>query len=103
MACHDRTIDDYMAQMGMQLHNTRTIAGLSDVTVVAKRAGVPRVLVNRVELGDPSVQAAELIAIALALDMTVHIQPQRPANKGEQAALDQIERLRPPPGRPNDG
>jgi hypothetical protein len=29
------------------------------------------------------VPAAQLIAIALALDMTVHIQPQRPANKSD--------------------
>lgn len=87
-----RSVTERLAQIGAQLRNARLTAGLSQ-SEVAARAGVTRQLVSRIETGHPAGEVGALIAVAAALDYQIEAKPPRPPNRGEQAALELIERL----------
>lgn len=89
-------VREQLAQLGSQLRNARMAAQLSQ-DELGRRAGISRQLVSKVESGHPNGEISAVVAIANALDYRLTAVPAKQPNRGEQAALDLISRLRDTP------
>lgn len=89
-------VREQLAQLGSQLRHARLAAKLSQDDL-GRRAGISRQLVSRIESGHPNGEISAVAAVAHALDYRLTAVPHKEPNRGEQAALDLISRLRDTP------
>jgi len=89
-------VHEDLAQLGSTLRHARMEAGLTQ-DALSLRSGVSRQLISRIESGHPRGEIGAVSAVARVLGYRITVVRPKKPNRGEQAALDLIARLRQAP------